>query len=379
MGMADSIHVSRWLSQFDGTNVVFELVSSSPHRNLSPGIAERLAGSNTLSMPWLSRHFSMMMWWADRFLSDWVRGVYIFWRIRVSRPDIVHVHELQNAGYATRRAFQLLGRRRPKLLLTNYGSDIFWFSRIPKHEKKLKSLLDLADGYSAECDRDFKLATGISSGFQLLPLMPTAGGLTRVSFKEGNRNKIAVKGYENVWGKALFVLEVLREISDEIQDFEVVLYGSSKSVVSQAKTVAELSGLKIISYGNGELSHNQVLELFRESVMYIGHSLSDGISTSMLEAMSMGAIPIQTCTSCADEWIENNRTGFIVNPQDSVALKQAIISIIQNKFDSNLARLENYKVIDSRYDSRHLSKVALSYYESLKYRTQKNKFGNGET
>jgi glycosyltransferase involved in cell wall biosynthesis len=198
--------------------------------------------------------------------------------------------------------------------------------------------------------------------------MPTAGGLTRTNFEEGVRNKIAVKGYENLWGKALFVLQVLEEISEEIGDLEVVFYGCSNSVISQAESVSRSSGLKIFAYGNGELSHSQVLELFRQSVMYIGHSLSDGISTSMLEAMSMGAIPIQTCTSCADEWIENNKTGFIVDPLDSVAIKQAILAIIHNEFDSDLARLENYKVIESRYDSKDLAKVALSYYESLTYK-----------
>jgi glycosyltransferase involved in cell wall biosynthesis len=49
----------------------------------------------------------------------------------------------------------------------------------------------------------------------------------------------------------------------------------------------------------------------------VGHSLSEGISTSMLEAMAMGAIPIQTCTSCADEWIINGEAGFLVEPNDT--------------------------------------------------------------
>jgi len=371
VGMADSIHVSRWLSQFDNTSIRFELVSSSPHRKLSPGIARRLYRHSNLSMPWLSRYFSEVMWWADRFLSDWVRGAYIFWRIQKFKPDIVHVHELQNAGYATRRAFQLLGPVRPKLLVSNYGSDIYWFARIPKHRKILEAILRIADGYSAECERDYKLANSIASGFQSLPLMPITGGLPRGELKEVIRKKIAVKGYENLWGKALVVLETLGDISDELRDYEVVFFGSNKSVVLKAQKVKASTGLKIVTHGNGALSHNQVLELFSESIIYIGHSLSDGISTSMLEAMSMGSIPIQTCTSCAEEWIQDNRTGFIVRPYDKEAIQRAVLAVVRGEFDSDYARTENRKVIDQRYDTNVLSRVALSYYETLKFKTSK--------
>jgi hypothetical protein len=66
------------------------------------------------------------MWLADRFFSDWLRGIYIAWRITRTKPDLVHVNELQNAGYATRRAYQLI-KNKPNLIVTNYGSEIVWF------------------------------------------------------------------------------------------------------------------------------------------------------------------------------------------------------------------------------------------------------------
>jgi glycosyltransferase involved in cell wall biosynthesis len=369
VGMADSIHLSRWVAQFDGSPFVFEIVSSSPHKRIVEGLAERIDGSSAVSISWFSRYLSSPMWWADRFLSDWIRGTLIAWRILRFKPDVVHVHELQNAGYATRRAYQILKGVRPKLLLTNYGSDIYWFSRVPKHLRRIKSLLDMADGYSAECSRDYKLAESISSGFQIMPLMPTAGGLQISALNPSKRTKIAVKGYENFWGKALVVLEALKGISDELINYEIVFFGSDKALIEQVKIASQTTSLRLTAIGSGGLGHDRVLELLSESEIYIGHSLSDGISTSMLEAMSMGAIPIQTCTSCADEWITDKETGFIVAPNDVSAIRDSILNIVKGRFDSSTARLANYDVIKNRYDAKKLKATAYSYYEKLSHRS----------
>jgi len=74
VGMADSIHLSRWLSQFDSGDTNFEIVSSSPHRTIQPGISQRAEEHGNVSFPRLSRHCSLLMWVADWILSDWFRG-----------------------------------------------------------------------------------------------------------------------------------------------------------------------------------------------------------------------------------------------------------------------------------------------------------------
>jgi hypothetical protein len=58
------------------------------------------------------------------------------------------------------------------------------------------------------------------------------------------------------------------------------------------------------------ISHQEVLDALGRSLLYFGFSKSDGISTTFLEALIMGAYPIQTNTSCANEWISQ---GFIAS------------------------------------------------------------------
>ena len=365
VGMADSIHLSRWLSQFDSSSIQFEIISSSPHRSVQQGIIERVDQSSKVSMTWFSRYLSLPMWLVDRLLSDWVRGLYIAWRIICTKPEIVHVNEIQNAGYATLRAFQIIKRNKPKLIVTNYGSEIVWFSRYPSHRKKIKALLGIADGFSAECIRDYKLADEIASGFINLPLMPVAGGLERNRDPEQFRDKIAIKGYENHWGKAILALEAITSLGQDIRDFEIVLYSCNWPTIRAARKLSISTKLKITTHKKRSLSHSQVLDLFRTSQIYVGHSLSDGISTSMLEAMAMGAIPIQTNSSCAQEWVTDQTTGFLITPNDTEAIKSAVLKVVSGEFRSDLARAKNYAVIEDRYNPSELSVIASGYYETF--------------
>jgi glycosyltransferase involved in cell wall biosynthesis len=62
--------------------------------------------------------------------------------------------------------------------------------------------------------------------------------------------------------------------------------------------------------------HDEILFHFGRARLYLGVSISDGISTSVLESMAMGAFPIQTNTSCCDEWFTDGEGGFIVSPDN---------------------------------------------------------------
>jgi glycosyltransferase involved in cell wall biosynthesis len=195
--------------------------------------------------------------------------------------------------------------------------------------------------------------------------MPVAGGLAKFTGPERVRNKITIKGYENHWGKAIAALEAVAGLGAKLGNLEIVLYSCNAPVLRAARKLSKSTGMKITTYKKGALSHNEVMDLFQSSLIYVGHSLSDGISTSMVEAMAMGAIPVQTNTSCAQEWVVDKKTGFIFTPNDLEALRSAVLDIIEGKFDSEAARAENYAVIDSRYNPDKLSLIAAGYYQSL--------------
>jgi hypothetical protein len=326
-----------------------------------------------ISIPWASAKLSLPLWLLDRFTSDFFRGNLVKREILRFKPDLVHALELQNAGYATAVAYRALDEtKRPKLLITNYGSDVYWFRQFPSHMKKLRELATFADAFSAECVRDTALAQEIGFKGLFMETMPNSGGIkideeaiAAEAESSSARKTIAIKGYQTVWGQALYALRAIENLAPELAGYRVEIFSCNSKTISAAKRLQKSTGLEIVTHKKHKLSHAEVLGIMRRSIAYIGLSKSDGISTSMIEAMSQGAIPIQSDTSCANEWIRNGQDGFLVGFDDWQAVANGLTRIISDREFVSTARATNYQTIREKYDANRLSEIANGYYQKL--------------
>jgi len=239
--------------------------------------------------------------------------------LKKTKPDFVHALELQHGGYITSRALEDTSVKTP-FIATNYGSDIYWFQQFPTHLSKIRKLLSRADRYSAECNRDVELAKELGFSGEVMPVFPNAGGFTeeqlnRELIPTSQRKVIAIKGYEGWVGRASVAVEALYSLTEELKDLKIVFYSCNSKTIRLAKQLKRRTNLNLEWHGKGQLSHSQMLDLFASARVYVGISLSDGISTSLLEAMAMGAFPIQTSSACTEDWFETEKGG--------VALKDA--------------------------------------------------------
>jgi len=365
--MFDSIHSARWLTQFRHQEIDFLLFPSSPHRKVHPELERLLSSSGSASfrlVP-LARYLALPLWVLDKFANNFFRGSLLKAAIRSFQPSLVHSLELQNAGYVTLKALSSVKPKGLKLLVTNWGSDIFWFQRFPKHRVKLQALLHLADAYSAECERDVVLARNLGFAGQAMPVIPNAGGFSEADFaiprlNPSERKTIALKGYHGWVGRAKVSLDAVREMSEELQGYKIIVYSANRSVLKLAKQISKQTRLEIKAFGKGAMSREQVLEMFAKSKIYVGLSESDGISTSMLEAMAMGAIPVQTSTACCDEWFGDG--GVAVHEITVPAVKNAIREGL--KLSENPANAEkNLETIKNRASAEMVKKIALTFYD----------------
>ena len=367
VGMLDSIHLARWLQQFENEDLDFLVFASGPHRKVHP-LLESLQKNFTVASFELVMNrglASLIVWMLDRILGCSIRGALLKLTIRRSNPDIVHALELQNAGYSVMQAFKGIEfESRPKLIVTNYGSDIYWFARLPRHQARLRQLLKLADTYSCECHRDAQLARNLGFTGEIMPIFPNAGGFPLQKLKRPvphlpERNTIAIKGYQGWVGRAAVALRGIEIIAESLQDYDIEIYSCNRVTRKLAAKIQRASGLRITCWQKGALSHDQMSDLFERAVIYVGISESDGISTSLLEAMAAGAIPVQTSTACCDEWFTD--TGVRVNTISPDAVAEAILAALELAKNPSNAQT-NRKIIAEKASEEKVRDASLSYY-----------------
>jgi glycosyltransferase involved in cell wall biosynthesis len=366
--MADSIHTARWIGQFVDQPVDFVVFPSTPNRRVHPLIVDWVSGGQdmTVRVVPFSGSLSIPLWGMDLILRDRMRGFLLRRVLRDIRPDYVHALELQHGGYITSRALDRLPDA-PPFIATNWGSDIFWFQRYPAHLRRLRRMLAKADFYSAECQRDIDLASALGFAGTPLPVFPNAGGfspsvLDKKVSEPSSRRVIAVKGYESFVGRASVALRAIEEVKDVLAGYQLVIFSANVKTQRLAAALAKRTGLDISWHAKKSLSHDKMMELFASARTYIGVSLSDGISTSLLESMVTGAFPVQTNTSCASEWITDGLSGFIVSPDDPESIGARLRRSITDDALVDSAASMNAVTARNRLDERIGQQNSFRFY-----------------
>lgn len=386
VAMANSIHTARWALQFEGDKdkeiILFPSIVGGLkddlrhwHRLYGPLFSTRQAGKRSAIVHFpirtLNTAFHFVM---DRLFGKKWRVQWLVWTIRRLKPDVIHTLEFQNAGYIALKAKRIIGKDFPVWIATNWGSDVYLYSQLKAHITPIKEILSQADFYSAECARDYTLAKNLGMTAECLPVVPNAGGLhlddvaaLRKRQIPHERNLLLVKGYQMVFGRAQTALRAIEKIAGDLKkkNVRVCVFLATEDVEIPAELLANKTGLdiEIITIKN-YMAHEKVLELHAKARCYVGLSISDGISTSLLEAMSAGAFPIQTCTSCANEWIEDGVSGFIAPCDDEDTLGQLILRAMTDDDLVDRAAEINWKTISEKADFREIQTIARGFYDT---------------
>ncbi len=79
----------------------------------------------------------------------------------------------------------------------------------------------------------------------------------------------------------------------------------------------------------------------------------------------MGTFPIQSCTACADEWIEDGKTGFIVPPEDTDIIEKFIRrALLDDELVDQAAEI-NAQTARERLDQTLISQKVTAFYEQV--------------
>lgn len=384
VGMIDSIHLARWISQIKDQNwevYLFPVELAFPHlelRNIT------VFAAKFFRMAVLDRSVRYIRWSSLSFYLDELNSRLmrqssnkfkeqaLVRAIQSIKPDIVHSLEFQHAGYLTLSAKMKLGDKFPKWIATNWGSDIYLFGRLAEHREHVRAVLENCNYYSCECERDVILAREYGLRGEVLPVLPNAGGFDLAKCESlrqpGNtseRKIILLKGYQNWAGRALSGLRALARCQDILKDhdYSIAIFSATPDVKIAAELFSGEIGVPVEIIP--PCSHTEMLKKYGQARVYIGLSISDAISTSLLESLVMGAFPVQSCTSCADEWIADGQSGLVVPPEDVDIIEKALRRALTDDALVDQAAALNRETARKRLNSSVIQPQVIDFYKRV--------------
>ena len=390
--LGDSIHAARWIKQLHGQGWDIHVFPHSAYDGIHPeledltfhnlvqppnGNVSRTVRQTGLSwpLPRGRRRTTAML----QTLSYFKQPARLARVIRDLKPDLIHSLEMQRCSYLTLASRKLLnGGPKPPWIYSSWGSDIFFFGRRPDHQPRIREVLSSCDYFIADCERDVQLAKDFGLRGEVLGVVPAPGGfdlrrLRRLGsgLPTSSRKVIAVKGYQNDdWGgRALNALEALRLSASQLRGFEVAIFSASAEVKSYAEEFAQETGIKLRILPRSP--NDEIIKVMGQARIAIGIGLTDGSPVSLLEAMIMGAFPIQADTVSTGEWIRDGENGFLVPAEDPETISSAIQrALVDDELVERAARL-NKVIADERLDQETLRPRIIEMYQKAATMPQK--------
>lgn len=374
VGMLDSVHLARWLSQFKSENIDFTIMGSKKFKHLHPMLVALIHSHYSASFK-LAYKFPLKTFigYVDfikfvlptKFFGLDLRVKFLSKILERNNYDYIHALEMQGAGYLISDLpnESLSGN---KIIVTNWGSDIYFFRDHVEHVGKIRKTLARANYYSAECERDYKLAREFGFGGIELPCIPNAGGFAVSNYPNiidaAERKIVVVKAYGGKFGLGKLAIDVMNDLLRTNPEIEVYFYSVTVDLIQAVEiTSSKFPNRVNFSTTKHPISREELMTIFSLSRVFLGCSRSDGISTSFLEALLTGTYPVQTQSSCANEWIQKGAIGSIVPPDKEAILKE-ITKAIESDDLVRHAREANLGVSQSFLSEKVIQPIALSFY-----------------
>jgi len=289
-------------------------------------------------------------------------------------PDVVHSFVMYSASVPILKVM----KRNPEIkwIYSAWGNDLYFYQNESLKLQGIKETLPRIDYMFADCSRDHDIAKKHGFSGKYLGTFPTGGGYDFESYKTyvlpfPTRKKIIIKGYEHNFGRCINVLEAIILLKDELKNHDILVFAANKKVFeyAKAKNLDTWENITIC----GSLSHNIVLKHMGESQIYIGNSISDGMPNTLLEAIIMGAFPIQSNPGGAtEELIEHGKNGLLIqDPEDVMKIANLILKSIGNLRLIQEGIMYNNQFIKPRLEREKVKSQVLRKYKLIEEELKK--------
>jgi len=268
--------------------------------------------------------------------------------------DIVHAHNIPSA-------FAMKNSSGKKILTIHgifsqqidqlHGSTTGNVSR--KYEK---DALDWADAITVISKESFDYYTSL--GYKVFQI-PNAIDISSLSSEKDKRfeKQVIFAGRLSKEKGIKTLIEICKNIPNDIH---LIIIGDGPEAENIKKVESEHNNIHYL----GSMNHNQTISLINGSEILIQPSLSEGISTTILESMACKTAIIASNVGGNMELIQDQESGLLVESTNPEIFCKKIIELMSDKHLQEKLTNSSYETV-KKYDWKNIGEQYLELYNSL--------------
>ena len=280
------------------------------------------------------------------------------------QPDLVHAMRIPYEGMTA-----ALADPAAPLLISIWGNDFTLHALSTRRMGRLtRQTLKRANALQTDCQRDIRLAQQWGYPAQRpARVLPGGGGIQLELFYPPNES-VAEPLVINPRGIRAYVrsdtfFRAIPRVLERIPSARFlcpVMAGEA-----QAERWVQALGISDHVELLPRQTRSQMAALFRQAQVAVSVSEHDGTPNTLLEAMASGCFPVAGDIEPLHEWITHGENGLLVDPGDSNALAEAILTGLEQATLRGRAQEINRCLVAERANYQHVMREAESYYEEI--------------
>lgn len=145
---------------------------------------------------------------------------------------------------------------------------------------------------------------------------------------------------------------------------EVNIVGGG-SLLEMLQQRANDKGVTELIHFLGRIPNDELPKILNQCPLYLSIPTTEGVSSSLFEAMASGCFPIVTDLPGNRAFINPKQNGDLVPVDNAHALAKAIIAFLENPSQYEAAIIENRKLIDDKVNRNNNMRVFWAKYQEL--------------
>jgi glycosyltransferase involved in cell wall biosynthesis len=167
-----------------------------------------------------------------------------------------------------------------------------------------------------------------------------------------------------------YLIDSMTVVLSQIPEVKLLVVGHGELEEALKRKVVELGLQDAVSFVGG-LSNKDLPEYYASADIFVGPSIrtadgdSEGFGLTFVEAAMSGCLLIGTKTGGIEEIISDGQTGFLVSPEDSPALAEKILFVINNNRDLDDMRTKSREEAVKKYEWEKISTMYSSLFHKI--------------
>ncbi|TDE45937.1 glycosyltransferase [Flavobacterium rhamnosiphilum] len=160
------------------------------------------------------------------------------------------------------------------------------------------------------------------------------------------------------------ILKAFAILNQKGIDFALTILGDGTQL-SKLKDLTKDLGIENKVNFTGRIPNTALPKLLQQSNIYISMPVTEGVSSSLFEAMATNCYPIVTDIAGNQSWIKHRENGQLITVDDYKMLAEELIWAFENSEHRNEAVLKNRLFLEKNADYNINMKIIANKYHEL--------------